>query len=317
MNYLQEAIEKASGSSWIFMQNNPTITALMPGITPLLASIQSTNASITTTKVQQEVAQSADTQLKKQLRSTIILQGKDIARRGVAMASNTNNTALVSLLNYSDTDFSRSTDSKLVSISQVIRDAANTNATALAAYGVTPAMIATLQTTINSFSAAILKVRIDSTGSSETTQQLATNFKTLKATWKKIDTLVEMLRISHPAFYSEYQKVRKVIARGHASVALKFKTINAHTGMPEPNVTLTITPVNGTQKSITGNSKPIFIKKTTLKGGGFLRNLPDGTYNITATKSGFQESTITISVVNGQSTLVTIQLLAEQNYGTA
>lgn len=263
------------------------------------------------------MAQNANTLLKKQLRSTVILLSKDIARRGVAMTSNTNNIALQSLLDYTDTDFAKSSDSKLVSICQVIRDAANANVTALAAYGVTPAMIATLQTTINSFSAAILKVRVDSTGSSETTKQLAAYFKTLKATWKKIDTLVEMLRISHPAFYSEYQKVRKVIVRGRTSVALKFKTINAQTGTPEPNVTLAITPANGTQKSIAASNKPIFIKKTTMKGGGFLRNLPDGTYNITATKSGFQESTVTISVVNGQSTTVTIQLLTEQNYGTA
>jgi len=317
MNYLQEALEKASGSSWLFMQNNPTTMSLIPGITPLLANVQSTNAAIATTKVQQEVARSIDTKYKKQLRSSVILLSKDIAARAVAMASNTNNIALLSLLNYSDTDFSRSTDSKLVSISQVIRDAANTNVTALAAYGVTPAMIATLQTTINSFSAAILKVRVDTTGSSETTKLLASYFKTLKATWKKIDTLVEMLRISHPAFYREYQNVRKVIVRGHSSVALKFKTINAQTGTPEPSVTLTVTPANDTKKSVAVSSKPIFIKKTTLKGGGYLRNLPDGTYNITANKTGFQESTVTISVVNGQSNTVTIQLLAEQNYGTA
>ena len=317
MNSLQEAIEKASGSALIFMQNNPTILALIPGVSPLLANIQTTNAAIATTKVQQEVAQSADTQIKKQLRSTVILQAKDIARRGVAMATNTSNTTLVSLLNYSDSEFSRSTDSKLVSICQVIRDAANANVTSLAAYGVTPAMIATLQTTINSFSAAILKVRVDTTGSSETTKQLTVNFKTLKATWDKVDTLVDMLHISHPAFYREYQNVRKVIVRGHSSVALKFKTVNAQTGTPEPNVTLAVTPANGTQKAMAANNKPIYIKKTTPKGGGFLRNLPDGTYNITATKSGFQESTVTTSVVNGQSTSVTIQLLAEQSYGTA
>jgi hypothetical protein len=316
MNYLQEAIERASGSSWLFMQNNPTTLAQIPGITPLLANVQSTNAAIATTKVQQEVAQSADTQLKKQLRSSIIILGKDIARRGVALASNTNNTTLLSLLNYSDSEFSKSTDSKLVSICQVIRDAANANATALAPYGVTAAMIATLQTTINSFNAAILKVRVDSTGSSETTKQLAGYFKTLNATWKKIDTLVEMLRISHPAFYSEYQKVRKVITRGRTSVALKVKTINAQTGAPEPNVTLAITPANGTKKSVAATNKPVYNKKTTINGGGYLRNLPDGTYNITATKSGFQEATTTISVVNGQSTSVTIELITEQSYVT-
>jgi len=317
MNYLQEAEEKAANSTLLFLQNNATVTGQIPGLTPLIATVQSIMTAITTLKVQQEFDRSGDTNQKKLLRSTVILQGKDIARRGVALAVNTNNAALKALLDYTDSDFAKSSDSNLVSICQVIRDTANTNVTALAPYGVTAAMIATLQTTINSFSAAIPKVRIDTTGSGATTKQLTTYFKTLKDTFKKIDSLIDMVQISNPTFYDEYQKVRKVIVRGRTTVALMFKTINAQTGAPEANVTLAITPAASFQKAMVNNTKPIFIKKTTVKGGGFLRNLPDGTYNITATKSGYQESVVTASIVNGQSTTVTIQLLAEQNYGTA
>jgi len=70
-----------------------------------------------------------------------------------------------------------------------------------------------------------------------------------------------MVRTTQPNFYSEYQKVRKVIETGIGSLALKIKTINAQTGEPEANVTLTLSPVNGTLKSAAANQKVILLRK--------------------------------------------------------
>jgi hypothetical protein len=282
-----------------------------------LATIVTTNGLIVTTRVQQETNKSGNIKLKRQYRSALMLLGMDVGSRLVALSSNTNNTTLQTLVDYTESDYKRSTDIKLLSICQVIRDNANANITALAPYGITAAIVANLQTAINNLSAVIPKVRIDKTGSSEITKQLAGYFKTLKATWQKVDTLVDMVRISNPSFYSEYQKARKVVTRGSTSTSLKYKTINAQTGEAEPNVTLTITPVIDTKKAVASNSKAIIIKKSSQKGSGFLRNLPDGNYNITAAKYGFQESTVTVSVMNGEATTVTIQLQAEKDYGRA
>lgn len=317
MNYFQEAMERASNSSLLFLTNNPTVTAGIPGLQALMTSIQTTNGLIVTTRVQQEADKSGNMKIKRQHRSALVFIGMDTCSRVVALAINNNNAALQALVDYKESDFKRSTDVKLLSICQVIRDNANANLTALAPYGVTAAVVTNLQTAINNFSSVIPKVRVDKTGSSEITKQLAGYFKTLKATWKKVDMLVEMVRLSNPAFYSEYQKVRKVVKRGSTATSLKFKTVNAQTGVAEPNVTLAIVPVTSGQKTMALNSKAIILKKSSQKGNGFLRNLPDGNYDVTASKFGFQESTVSVSVVNGEATTLTIQLQAEKEFGRA
>ena len=317
MNNVQEGTEKMSLTSVILLQNNPTIVAQIPGLAALIPTVQTANAAIATIKVQQEAAKSSDTRGKKQLRTLLTTQGIDVARRVLAYCINNNNVTLQALVDYSESDLKKSSDSNLVSICQVIRDNANANITQLAAYGVTAATLTTLQATINNFSTAILKVRIDTTSSNSTTKQLATQFDTLKATWKKIDGLVEIVRLTQPVFYSEYQDVRRIISYGRTKLSLKVQTINAQTGLPEPNVTLVFTQTDGTKKALAVNNKAILIKKTAKSGGGFLRNLPDGNYTVTATKSGFEEAITSVSIINGESTTLTIQLQSEQSYGTA
>jgi hypothetical protein len=204
-----------------------------------------------------------------------------------------------------------------MSICQVICDNANVNLKLLAPYGVAPAAVATLQGSINNFSAAISKARVDTTGNSEITRQLSLYFDTLKATWKKVDKLVEIVRVSHPAFYSEYRNVRRVIMRGSNPHALRVQTVSAQTGQPEPNVIITLTPVKNALKNRTNKNKIVVSKKTAKGGGAFFRSIPDGTYHVAATKLGFQESVMTIAIVRGEYTSHTIPLQAIQSYGTA
>jgi hypothetical protein len=274
----------------------------------LYTTVQTTIAQILAAKVQQEADKSGDTKTKKLLRTSLITQTIDVGRRVVAYATYVNNNALLALVNYTESDLKRSSDSNLVSICQVVRDNANTNVAALATYGVTAAIITTLQTTITSFNATIPKGRVDTTDSGEATQLLATLFKTLATTWDKIDILVEMVRISQPNFYNEYVKVSKVIETGSGSLALKIKAINSETGEPEANVTLTFTPVNGQLKSAASNGKKPIVKKTAKGGGAHEKNMPDGTYAYTAKKTGRKETNGTVDIVNGEMTVLEIKM---------
>lgn len=302
----QEGNEKMSLSASLFMQANAPIILSIPGLSNILTNIQTTNASIAIAKVQQEADKSGDTTTKNLLRAALILQAIDVSRRMVAYATNINNNSLLALINYREYDLKRSTDSNLISICQVIRDNANTNIAPLGAYGVTAATVTALQTSITTFSTAVPKLRVGTTDSGETTQLLSSLFKTLKVNWKKIDTLVEMVRISQPAFYNEYQRVRKVINLGRGSIALKVKTVNSHTGQPEANVTLIVSAVNALTKSTTSSTKDTIIKKTAKGGGGHIKNLPDGNYVITAKKTGFKDFSVTISIVNGEKKIIQI-----------
>ena len=311
MTSYQEAYEKMSLARMSFLAANPTITATLTGFPTYLPIIQTTHTQILTAKVLQEADKTGDTKSKNLLKTTLIAQAIDIDRRMVAFATNTNNISLLELVNYTETELKRCSDQKLVTCCQVIRDNANLNVAALATYGITAALITTLQTTITNFSNLIPKGRVVTTDSGEATKTLITLFKTLVTNWAKIDTLIEMVRVSQPTFYDEYQKVSKIIVMGTGSLALKIKATNADTKSPEANVTLTLMPTNGQLKSATVSERKGVVKKTAVGGGSHYKSVADGVYTLTAKKTGFKEVTETVNVVNGEMTFV--EIIMESN----
>ncbi len=48
------------------------------------------------------------------------------------------------------------------------------------------------------------------------------------------------------------------------------------------------------------------MKKTAEGGGSYYKSLADGSYTVTATKPGFTNTTKTVSVVNGELTVLEI-----------
>ena len=308
MTNYQEGYEKMSLATTSFLNANAAITATLPNFAGYFSIIQTTHTQIQIAEAQQEADKSGDTTVKKQLRATLIAQAIDVGRRVVAYATNVNNSALLSLVDYTESDLKKASDEKLVNCCQVIRDNANTNIAALSTYGVTAAVLTTLQTSITNFNNTIPKKRVDTTDSGQATRLLVTLFKTLSANWDKIDTLVEMVRTSQPNFYNEYQKVRKVIVAGNGSLPLKINAINAKTGSPEANVKLTLIPTNGLLKAATTNGHSNIVKKTASGGGSNYKSLADGTYTVEAEKPGFKKVIETVNIVNGELTVLNITM---------
>jgi hypothetical protein len=311
MTNYQEAYEKMSQGGVVFLNANATITATLPGFAGYFTVIQTTHTQIQAASVLQEADKSGDSVAKKQLRATLIAQAIDVSRRVVAYATNVNNNALLALVDYTESDLKKASDDKLVSSCQVIRDNANANVAALATYGVTAAILTTLQTSITNFNNAKPKNRVNATDKGQATQSLETLFKTLSANWAKIDVLVEMVRTSQPNFYNEYQKVRKVIVAGNGSLPLQVKATNAKTGTPEANVKLTLTPANGQLKAAGKNGSITIVKKTAAGGGSNFKSLADGPYILEAEKPGFKNVKLMVNVVNGELTVVEIVMEKE------
>jgi hypothetical protein len=307
MTNKQEATEKMSVAGVAFLLANPTITAGLPNFANYFTVIQTTNTQIQAAQVQQEADKSGDTEAKKVAKTSLITQAMDVSRRVVAYATNVGNNALLALVNYTESDLKRSSDTKLISSCQVIRDSANANVAALATYGVTAAILTALQASITNFSATIPKVRVDSTDKGESTKLLAGLFKTLVSNWAKIDTLVEMVRTAQPNFYAEYKLVRKVIVQGTGSLALKVQANDAQSGEALANVSLTLTPASTALRAASTSQKTA-VKKTAKGGGANYKGLADGEYTVVAKKPGFKDVTTTVSVVNGEFTVLEIRM---------
>lgn len=308
MTNYQEGYERMSLSSVSLLNANAAITATLPGFAGYFTAIQAIHTQIQAAEVQQEADKSGDTTAKKQLRATLIAQAIDVGRRAVAYATNVNNSSLLALVDYKESDLKKSSDEKLVSSCQVIRDNANTHITALGAYGVTAAILTNLQASITNFNNTIPKVRIGTTSSGQATKLLDGLFKALTMNWEKIDVLVEMIKTSQPNFYSEYKKVRKVIITGSGSLPLKIKATNAKTGLAEANVKLTLIPLNGQSKAVGLNGTTTIVKKTAAGGGSNYKSLADGTYTLEAEKPGFKKVVETINIINGELTVLNISM---------
>jgi len=148
MTSYQESYEKMSVSSALLLLSNVAITSTLQGFAGYFSIIQTTNTQIQATVALQEADKSGDTVAKSMIRATLVTEGIDIGRKVVAYATNTNNSALLALVNYTESDLKSASDQKLIGICQVIHDNANANVGALAPYFVTAATISTLQATI-------------------------------------------------------------------------------------------------------------------------------------------------------------------------
>ncbi len=306
MTTLQDAINAMSVTAVSFLNLNKAITDKMPNFAAYLTEAQATNDKIYTTKVQQEAEFNANNKAKKLLRKSLVASSINIDRRIVAYATQTDNNDLLAQVNHTESTLNRLSDQKLIRCCQIIHDNARANASALIPYGITEAIITEQQTILTSFGEAIPQERLKTTDSGETTKLLTSLFKQLADIWAKIDTMVEMERTSNPNFYNEYHKVRKVIVLGKGSLSLKVKITNAQTDQPEPNVTLTLTPI--TTRKTAAKGKDTIVKKTAKGGGAHMKNVPDGTYMLTAQKVGITDVSQTVNIVNGEMTTINLKV---------
>ena len=297
----QEAQEKMSLSTVSFLLGNATITANLPRFSDYFSIVQESNTKIQTVKVQQQADKSGDTANKNEIKTDLIAQILDNERKMIAYATNEGNNILLAQMSYSESYLKKSSDSKLASICQIVHDSISNHLTELASYDITAEGLVALQTLINRFNVAIPKGRVDATTSGQATQQLDVLFKTLMTNWGKIDTLVEIVRTRQPEFYAGYQKVRMIIVAGSGSLSLKIKVTDLKSSEGLANVTLSITSVGAPETSG-------IIKKTAAGGGSNVKSLNDGDYTVTTKKPGYKDATATVSVVNGESSVLNITM---------
>lgn len=309
MTNYQESVRKMASATELFLLNNNLITVLLPDFQKYFTSIQSLNEQLAATGVKQEAEKKSDASIKRSKRIALVAECMDVARRTIAFAMNANNETVHKQLNYSESDLIKSSDTKFVGICQVIHDIVKAYVEKLAPYGITAEVLATLQTNINTYNSSIAKERVDITDGGASTQLISSLIKSLVSTFGKIDVLVEMVKVSHPEFYNEYQKVRKVIDTGSSSLTVKGLVTDVLNGSPIKGATLTFVRNEDSSKSKMGSvSQEPFIKMSADKGGFNIKSLPEGMYTVTVSKIGYADQYVTIAVAHGELTELRVEL---------
>jgi hypothetical protein len=291
-----------------FLTQNATITATLPNFVGYFTAVQSGITQIQTIREQQEFDKTGITANKNLLKTNLIAQAIDVSRKVVAYATYVNNTVLLGEVNYTESDLKRSADTILKDRCQVIYDRANANVAALSTYGVTPALLTSFLTTLNAYNVSIPKPRLGIADKKEATEQLAILLKSVDDNLSKIDTLVEVVRVSQPNFYSEYKIARKIVETGVGSLAVKGKITDSVSGAGLKGATVTFTADAGNKTlSVTTSGNSLF-KRTADKGGFNIKSLAEGSYSVTVSKPGYKDAVVTVNVTNGELSVVDVKL---------
>jgi hypothetical protein len=291
-----------------YLIQNATVTATLPNFAGYFTAIQTGITQIQVIREAQEFDKTGITANKNQLKANLIAQAIDISRKVVAYATFVNNPILLNEVKYNESELKKSADSILKDQCQVIYDRANSNVAALATYGVTPALLTTLLTTLNSYNTSIPKPRLGIADKKQATDQLVILLKSVDDNFTKIDTIIEIVRMSQPNFYNEYKIARKIVETGVGSLTLKGK-ISDLNGVGLKGATITISADGGNNKALkSAKASNNVVKRTADKGGFNIKSLAEGSYNVTVSKPGYKDAIVTVNITNGELSVLDLEL---------
>ena len=232
-----------------------------------------------------------------------------IANRLQSYANVTNNPELFESIKYSASDLKKARDTDIVGICNTILARATAKAAAIETYGVTAEMIADLQTVITTYSETLAKPKVAKAQTKTATENLAKLFKEADDIFtKRLDLDIELFKASKPEFYSQYKTARIIIATGGTITSVLGNVTIAGSSEPIKGVTFSFTTENSGLIKAAGadTAKPI-VKKSAAKGN-FRAHLPEGIYNVVVSKFGFKEQVLNITVANGETNHLKVEL---------
>lgn len=254
----------------------PENAAIIAGNTYIAAAIlhvQNIVDRIELLSLVQSTDQTGLTVAKNRIEGELVALSTKVVDGLVSFATATDNSGLLSIINFNPTDFQRARDFDLTNIAKTIAEKAGENETALRSFGVNEEDITAVTAKLNQYEIALPAKRLTDADKKAATSQIDIEFQALGTYMRsKLDNLLKQYRTSHPDFYKAYINVRIIVNRGTRSAATATSTKEAtiggiirhfETGLPEPEVTVKLLPT--TLSVVTG---------------------PDGLYSFTVTQSG-------------------------------
>ena len=306
MNALQEKKLKMYMAVRDYLLQNATVTTNLPSFQVFFTAVQNGINQIQVLQEQKETRTTGITATKNQMKLTLIGQAVDVSRKIVAYASIGNNLVLNREVKFSESELRKAPDTILRDRTQLIHDRAVANLNELGQYGISDALLSNLQNAIDVFNAFIPKVRLGVTEKKQTNFQLDTSFDVMDENLRKIDLLMEILRMDNPNFFKGYRSARKIVDTSVKYAALKAGAMDKITGLPVAGAHFLFEPADGSSTFIEG--KIMLEKKTATKGSFLIKNLPEGSYAVKVIKPGYREQLLNVNISSNERTTLEVVL---------
>lgn len=290
-----------------YLSPHAAITTPLPNYTKNYTIVRETIPQIEAFAEQQDFDITGIRENKDQLRNTLLNLAADCSRKLTAFAKFTNNTVLLREIKVSETELKRFADINLKTSAQEFCDRAQVNLESLDTYGITADTQAALLNAINVFNTSIPKPRLGIEERKQATLQLAVLFSTLDTALENIDTAIEIVKNTQPAFYSGYKDARRIINTGKGSLAVKGLVTDAASGEPLRGATITFCPecaeptMQAAANGMSNAKEEVVLTKISADKGGFnIKSIPEGVYRVTVKKNGYKEQVVKVAITNGE-----------------
>ena len=193
------------------LDNNTAKTTPVTALTSSISVFKGLITQIEDAEVEKQQSTAGKTATKRAAETVLIDEAVTIAAALKALGSVTNDEELKAIGAITKSTLVSERDTNLSRKAQSIYDYANTNAVALADYGVDATMITSLQTRMDDFDAA-LGTREEGVANHTAATKKVEDFFTEADTilYEQVDKMMELFRTSDTPFYDAYKDARVV-----------------------------------------------------------------------------------------------------------
>jgi len=285
----------------IFLKMNDVIVAKLPNSSEFLTKLDQAIVDIQSYSEQRQAGTNDVTNDKNKLRNALGVTTVDASNKIQAYAKYVDNTALLSKTKITNSIFKAASDLEAAELATVLYKSINENLQFLSGYNLNAESQKEFLADITDFKEAIPKVKQAQIEQKGSTTHLTVSFDKADAAVENIDMLVEIVRLSEPDFYNDYQ-LSRVVSDSSGSLAVKGLVTDSESGSPIEDATVSF------YLGEVGD-KPLLKKQTAEKGGYSIKSLDEGIYSVVVQKVGYQTLTIKITVSSEKCCVVKIKLV--------
>ncbi|MGE5425285.1 MAG: carboxypeptidase-like regulatory domain-containing protein [Syntrophothermus sp.] len=231
--------------------------------------------------------------LDKQIQKKIVIDCiLELSSKATGYAHNKKNLTLEKKVYYKPSDFSNCKDEELLARGRNLLDITLEYGNEMTSFDVTNEKRERLATLLDQYEKISSQPALGRKDRKSTYRQMDECFKKLRDIMTGLDISVEMVRKSESEFYNSFKEVRKLGSSQSSNVNLAGRILEADTKKPVHNVKITLTNGDPEHKNM---------EISVNNHSGFrIKNLSSGIYVFTATKPGYKELTLPVTIISNE-----------------
>jgi hypothetical protein len=241
------------------------------------------------------------TVIKQNLKLRLVRSAHEMSARLVLFSRRTGNEQLYSEVFMTETSLKNTSDNVLKEKVFLLCERASEHISELADLGVNETYVEDLKTLMNHYAESAMKPHNGIKEKKQITAMLDSALKENNIVLNDIDILVETMRYSEPEFYSAYHERRKMTKRGGHSIAVKASVLNSESNEPLKGAHVKLLNAEDA-------SSNIIERRTSEKGGVYVKNLNEGRYMMMVSLAGFEPKEVEFFVTDTEITRLRISL---------